>query len=54
MVYSTCTFNKNENENAVRAFLAGHGAYQLVSVRVFLAEDGYFDGFYAALIERTE
>lgn len=54
MVYSTCTFNKNENENAVRAFLAGNGAYKLVSERVFLAEDGYFDGFYAALIERTE
>ena len=54
MVYSTCTFNKNENENAVRAFLAGNGTYKLVSERVFLAEDGYFDGFYAALIERTE
>ena len=53
MVYSTCTFNRNENGVQVRRFLAENPGHALVSEHSFLAEDGYFDGFYAALIERT-
>jgi len=52
MVYSTCTFNKNENSVQVGRFLGENSGYKLISERQFLAEDGYFDGFYAALIEK--
>lgn len=52
MVYSTCTFNKEENGVQVRRFIAENSGFALISEHSFLAEDGYFDGFYAALIER--
>ena len=51
LVYSTCTLNKKENENVVRAFLEKHGNFRLIKeVTVFPSENGG-DGFYYAVLE---
>ncbi|MBQ6042671.1 MAG: hypothetical protein IJL41_00855 [Clostridia bacterium] len=52
MVYSTCTFNKDENDRQVEAFIRRSDGFRLISEHTFLAENGRFDAFYAALIER--
>jgi 16S rRNA (cytosine967-C5)-methyltransferase len=52
MVYSTCTFNKDENDHQVEAFIRQNDGFRLISEHTFLAENGRFDAFYAALIER--
>ena len=51
MVYSTCTLNKKENENVVRAFLEENSNFRLIKeVTSFPSESGG-DGFYYAVLE---
>ena len=51
LVYSTCTLNKKENENVVRAFLEKHSNFRLIKeTTVFPSENGG-DGFYFAVLE---
>lgn len=68
LVYSTCTFNRLENEEIVKMFLARHGEYRLYDGQYPLAsageDTGYgmlytprgnsgFDGFFMARLERV-
>jgi len=50
LVYSTCTLNKLENEEIVKAFLAANGGYRLVEEKTFLPYAEAGEGFYAAKI----
>jgi len=62
MIYTTCTILPEENENVVRAFLAGHRDFALVDfsicgkqyggIKTFLPHVDGTDGFFAALLER--
>lgn len=52
LVYSTCTFNEKENGGQVKKFLENNSDLALVEEHSFILENGCFDGFYAALIER--
>ena len=63
MIYSTCTLNREENEDVVRAFLAEDGGYELVDFEVGeLSSSGGMltlmphlhdtDGFFIAKIKR--
>lgn len=45
LVYSTCTINKAENEEQVKAFLKDNINFELVKERQFLPTEG-LDGFY--------
>jgi len=45
LVYSTCTINKSENEEQVKAFLKDNINFELVEERQFLPTEG-LDGFY--------
>ncbi len=52
LVYSTCTVNKDENENIVRAFIREHPEFSLdLEKTVFPGESGA-DGFYFARLQR--
>lgn len=51
LLYSTCTINKKENEECVKAFLEGNDGYRLINEKLYLPTDDN-DGFYAAIIER--
>ncbi|MBR3871007.1 MAG: 16S rRNA (cytosine(967)-C(5))-methyltransferase RsmB [Clostridia bacterium] len=51
LLYSTCTINKKENEECVKAFLENNSGYRLVNEKLYLPTDDN-DGFYAAIIER--
>ena len=51
LLYSTCTINKKENEECVKAFLENNSGYRLVKEKLYLPTDDN-DGFYAAIIER--
>ena len=53
MIYATCTLNRKENEKVVAAFLADRPQFELVSDKtVFPSADGG-DGFYYALLKKT-
>lgn len=41
LVYSTCTFSKEENEDVVSAFLAGHGDFRLEDCGVPFGRPGF-------------
>ncbi|MGB0837660.1 MAG: RsmB/NOP family class I SAM-dependent RNA methyltransferase [Flavobacteriaceae bacterium] len=54
MVYATCSIMPSENENQVATFLENHANFKLIKdLKVSPSESG-FDGFYMALLERTE
>jgi len=54
MVYATCSIMPSENENQVATFLENHTNFKLIKdLKVSPSESG-FDGFYMALLERTE
>ena len=49
LVYSTCTWNKEENEAVVNAFMDAHGEeYTLAEVHTFLPDEEAGEGFFAA------
>ena len=51
LVYSTCTINKQENEEVVHPFLEESGA-RLVGERTVLPTEKWHDGFYVAVLEK--
>lgn len=55
LVYSTCTINKEENEEQIAAFLnSAQGAqYQLQSEQTLLMQEDASDGFYIAVLRRA-
>ena len=54
MVYATCSILKSENEDQVDSFLKLNKEFKLVQQkRVYPSKEG-FDGFYMALIEKTQ
>ena len=53
IVYSTCSLEKEENEDLVSEFLARNGAYRLERSEKLLPDDSPRDGAYAALLRRN-
>jgi len=53
LLYSTCTLNKRENEEVVKAFLASHSEFEKVSDRTLFPDTDLTDGFYFCLMKRT-
>ncbi len=45
LVYSTCTFNKSENNEQIKRFIAEHDEFSVCEEKQFLP-DGMTDGFY--------
>ena len=54
LLYSTCTLNKKENENVVEDFLHNNKGYKLLSMQTIFPKKRTSDGFFFALIEKTE
>lgn len=54
IVYSTCTLRKSENEAQVKAFLDKNTGYELQYQRTFMPHTDGTDGFYCALIQKSE
>lgn len=61
MVYSTCTLNKNENENRIEEFLKEHKNFELVSekicpegYRTFYPNTDSTDGFFICKLRKKE
>lgn len=52
LVYSTCTINKEENENKVQEFLKNNTDFQLIHSKQFLPHVDGTDGFYIAKLIR--
>ncbi len=48
LVYSTCTLNKNENEDIVNKFLENHKEFTLDSMTTYFPKAGKTDGFFVA------
>lgn len=48
LVYSTCTLNRKENENRIRAFLKEHNEFELCEEHTFFPFVTKSDGFYCA------
>lgn len=52
LVYSTCTVNRAENEDAVKLFLESHSDFTLLEQRQLLPHTDNTDGFFYAALER--
>ena len=53
LVYSTCTWNKTENESVIDAFMEKHGhEYTLAEEHTFLPDEEGGEGFFAAKLVR--
>lgn len=53
MVYSTCSIFPSENEQQVARFLEANKEFKLIKQKTFMPQDNDWDGFFAALLERT-
>ncbi len=53
MIYATCSILPSENNKQVEIFLKNNPEFQLVKDQKIMPSEG-FDGFYMALIERTQ
>lgn len=53
MVYSTCTFNKSENEEVVEEFLKTHPDFYLVKTVRHFPHQGIGEGHFAALLYKN-
>ena len=54
IVYSTCTLNKKENENVVRAFIEKHENFRLIKEQTVFPSENGGDGFYYAVLENSD
>ena len=54
MVVSTCTFNKNENENQIKEFILNHPNYDILEENTYLPYEYEADGFYICKLARTK
>ncbi|MCO6484628.1 MAG: RsmB/NOP family class I SAM-dependent RNA methyltransferase [Saprospiraceae bacterium] len=54
MVYATCSILPEENQDQIRNFLAEHTGFILLLEGQFLPDDFGYDGFYYAVLERSE
>lgn len=54
LMYSTCTINREENEENVRWFLQEHKDFYLENEKLLLPRAGWQDGFYLARIKKEE
>jgi len=54
LVYATCSILPSENQDQVNKFLDSHKEFKFVEDRKVLPSKSGFDGFYMALLERTE
>ena len=52
LIYSTCTVNREENEENVAWFLREHPEFGLVSMEQILPQAGRCDGFFLAKLKR--
>ena len=53
LVYSTCTFDKNENSLQIKRFMSEHGGFTVAEEKQFLP-DGTADGFYCCKIIKND
>ncbi|MBP3815233.1 MAG: 16S rRNA (cytosine(967)-C(5))-methyltransferase RsmB [Firmicutes bacterium] len=53
LVYSTCTINKDENQEMVKGFLQEHPDFKLEYEKELLPHENGRDGFYIAILRRT-
>lgn len=54
IVYSTCTFSKEENEEQIAGFLARHPEFTLLEQKLLLPHEIRGEGHFAALLEKRE
>ncbi|MBQ9228271.1 MAG: 16S rRNA (cytosine(967)-C(5))-methyltransferase RsmB [Eubacterium sp.] len=54
LVYATCTLNQRENEKVVSRFLAAHPQFRLLSEKTTFPSAEGGDGFYYALLTKTD
>lgn len=54
VVYATCSVLPSENQNQVEKFLNNNPNFKLVEDKKILSHQSGYDGFYMALLERTE
>ncbi|MDG0813617.1 RsmB/NOP family class I SAM-dependent RNA methyltransferase [Cohnella rhizosphaerae] len=52
LVYATCTFNREENEETIAWFLAAHPAFRLVAMKRMWPHRGEGEGHFAAVLEK--
>jgi 16S rRNA (cytosine967-C5)-methyltransferase len=53
LVYATCSILPSENENQVQNFIQKHPEFELQKEKKISAQKSGFDGFYMALLEKT-
>ncbi len=53
LVYATCSILPSENEKQVEKFLESHNEFKFIAEKKILPSVSGFDGFYMALLERT-
>lgn len=51
LLYSTCTINKDENENQIKHFLKSHSDFQVLEEKIFLPTNKN-DGFYICKLKK--
>lgn len=54
MVYSTCTIDRQENQDNVTWFLGGHPEFSCVKMEQMLPVEGEQDGFFYAVLKKNE
>lgn len=54
MVYSTCTFAKEEDEEQIERFLSGHENYKLIKSEKLYPHEVKGEGHFAALMKKTD
>lgn len=53
LVYSTCTFERAENEGQIEAFLARHAEFTLIREEMLFPHEVRGEGHFAALLEKS-
>lgn len=53
LVYATCTFSPEENEETIRAFLARHGDFTLLETRRYYPHTSAGEGQFMAVLSRS-